>query len=224
MRGPKALAALTMIIVLVFAISVYAMPTLPTMVDTDKIKVGAWVKYLQSSGKAKMTIWIGAVGEQTINGKRYVWMEMHNTIKNQKIISKMLMRYSLMKNITEIKRIIFKQDGKPAMELPPEMVTMAGSMITPVSPTKGKKSKIEDLGTQTINVPAGTFHTKHIKVIEIDKPSNYLEVWQSDKVPLGIVKVRTSEGYLLTLLDYGSNARSAIIEKPKMLNIPVKIQ
>ncbi len=220
MRRLNMLVILTAIAVVTFSISAYGMSMLPTMMDTDNIKVGSWVKYMQTTNNHKMVMWIGAVGEQTINGKRYLWMEMRTTIKNKKMISKVLMRYSLTKHIIEVKRIIFKQDGKPAMELPPEMAAMAGSMITPVSPTKGKKAKIEDLGTQTITVPAGTFRAKHIKIIG----EGYTEIWESNKVPFGIVKARSSGGETTTLLGYGSDAKTAITEKPQVLKIPVKMQ
>ena len=222
MKKSGIIGATLVLIMLTLYIPAYAFGPVPTIMNTDQMKVGSWVKMLQQTGNKKVKTWVGTVGKEIINGKKYVWMEMRIKNKSMTVITKMLVRANMNKNAFDLKRIIVKQDGKPAIELPPQMAAMAGGMVS--SQMTGKNSNktgnMQVIGKETVTVPAGTFLTTHIRLTS--KDGSRLDIWQTNKVSIGAVKMISSNGSKSILLAYGTGAKSAITEKPKVMNIPIK--
>ena len=68
------------------------------------------------------------------------------------------------------------------------------------------------LGSESVQVPAGTFETHHLR--PVDEELGPGEVWVSTEVPFGLVKGEGPDGSLI-LIESGSGATSTITENPQ---------
>ncbi len=203
----------------------YANMAPPPITNTDTLKVGTWAKIKEIANGKEMVMWFGVVGEEKINGKRYVWIEIRTTQGGKKIIVKALMRMSTENIESDIKRIIIKAGNQPAMEISSDMMQMMGQNMnvfgSSVSSedTNKANTEVKVVGTERVTVPAGTFTAKHIKIIDKSTSSSMVDIWQTNKVPISIVKVKSSDGAEMVLLSYGKGAKTEITEKPMQLNM-----
>ncbi len=221
MRKAKLFSIILLFVFIVSAIG-YASMTPPPIMNTDDLKVGTWAKFEQKENGTSFVIWLGIVGEEKVNGKRYVWLEARFNQKGQEIIAKVLTRIDVKENVSDIKKIVFKIGNQPAMEISPDMLKMMGTNIElfgSATPQE-ENAEIKVVGNEKIKVPAGTFTAKHIKIINKDNPSSIIHVWESSKVPIGIVKMKSPQGEEFILLAYGKGAKSKITETPQKLNMP----
>ncbi len=190
----------------------------PPIMNTDELGVGIWAKYQQKENGKTVDVWFGVVGEEKIDGKRYVWIETRINLGGQNIIAKALMRIAVGENVSDIKKIVFKMGNQPAMEISSDMLNMMSQMgqnVTPFSPTEGgENAKIKVVGKEKIKVPAGTFVAKHIRIINKNTKKTVMDVWEANKVPVKIVKVKMKTGGEVVLLGYGNGAKSKITETP----------
>ncbi|HEU4829551.1 MAG TPA: hypothetical protein VFT04_10165 [Gemmatimonadales bacterium] len=69
------------------------------------------------------------------------------------------------------------------------------------------------VGEEEITVPAGAFQTRHFRNAEAGS-----DIWISDAVPFGVVKVAGAGGASLELLDRGNRAQSSVTGKPRVVN------
>ncbi len=195
----------------------------PPIMNTDELKVGIWAKYQQRENGKTMNVWLGVVGEENIDGKRYVWVEARLNLNGQKVIAKVLMHVSIKKNLSDIRKIVFKMGNQPAMEISSDMLKMMSQMgqnMGPFASGQGEENaKIKVLGKERIKVPAGTFVAKHIRVIDKNTQETIMDVWESDKVPVKIVKMDMKNGGKVILLGYGNGAKTEITETPVPLNM-----
>ncbi len=216
---------LVFVFVILGGIFAYANITPPPIINTDALKVGTWAKIKETTNGREMVMWFGVVGEKKIGGKRYVWIEIRTTQGGQKIILKALMRMSTKNIESDIKKIIVKAGNQPAMEISSDMMQMMGQGMNvfgssmPSGDTNKANAEIKVVGTERVTVPAGTFAAKHIKIIDKSTSSPIVDIWQTNKVPISIVKVKSSEGSEMVLLAYGKGAKTEITEKPIPLNM-----
>jgi len=114
----------------------------------------------------------------------------------------------------DVKGVIMKMAGQPAMRMPNEMISMMQQQMgdNPMADFAEKCATSAVIGRETIETPAGTFATIHIR-----NDADGSEAWISTDVPFGVVKGLVPEGGTLTLTGYGKDAKSGIPETPQMM-------
>jgi hypothetical protein len=116
--------------------------------------------------------------------------------------------------VEQVTGVIVKMAGQPAMRLPTEMLAMLQQQIgdNPMADFADRCAASALLGTESLEVPAGTFSTLHIR-----SDDGGAEAWISPDVPFGIVKGIAPEGGTLILKGFGKDAISAIPEEPQTM-------
>jgi hypothetical protein len=167
----------------------------PNIADIFKPAVGSGAVYEQQSTDQKRPtsqLEMTVVGkEMTPNGEGY-WMEVgHLEPKGGAMVyTKMLVTKDF-----QFTKIVFQQPGQPAMEMPFDPTEKNRNRM------KDEMAKWQQVGTETITVPAGTFSCAHWK-----KDDGTDEVWTSDKVtPMAMVKqVGKNNSMVLTKIITGA--------------------
>jgi hypothetical protein len=114
---------------------------------------------------------------------------------------------------TQISRMIMQMPGRPPMEMPTQMMHQDRTPQTADVRTGG-----EDLGSETITVPAGTFTCQHYR----SKSGG--EVWISQKVsPYGLVKSKSNDSSM-ELIKVISGAKDQITGTPQPFNPQMMMQ
>jgi len=194
---------------------------MPKLYEEFKMpEVGAYVTYkvIYTKNKAERIITLSFVGkEKSEKGEDLYWFEQKETdpkTGNMNIM-KMLISGNPQKPGT-IHRMIVKSGKDPASELPLALVQMINQI--PSQKTEAEKPKIKNLGTEKVKIKDETLKCVHFQYSSKDKTTE--DVWTNAKVPLfSLVKSTTSEA-TWELLEYGTDAVSAIKEKPEVLEIP----
>jgi hypothetical protein len=167
----------------------------PNIADIFKPVVGSGAAYEHQSGDPKrpavqmeMTI-VGK--EMTPNGEGY-WMEVGSMEPKE---GAMMYTKMLVSKDFQFTKVVFQRPGQPAMEMPFDPSQAAKHNM------KDEMAKWQQVGTETITVPAGTFSCAHWK-----KDDGAEEVWTSDKVtPVAMVKqVGKNSSMVLTKLITGA--------------------
>ena len=119
--------------------------------------VGQGAAYSMQSAKGDKTdMQIAIVGKEQVEGKDAYWYEMAFNRGSGQIIVKTLM--VLNGTDTHVSRMIMQMSGRPPMEMPTQMMHQDKT-----AQPADIRSDAEDLGTETITVPAGTFTCKHYR-------------------------------------------------------------
>jgi hypothetical protein len=144
--------------------------------------VGEGAEYEMQTAKGdKSNMQITIVGKESVDGKDAFWYETSFNRGNGQMVMKQLM--VLNGPDTQISRMIMQMPGRPPMEMPTQMMHMDRTPQTADVRTGG-----EDLGSETITVPAGTFTCQHYRA------KSGGEVWVSQKVsPYGLVKSKSAD-------------------------------
>jgi hypothetical protein len=144
--------------------------------------VGEGAEYEMQTAKGdKSNMQITIVGKDSVDGKDAFWYETSFNRGNGQMIMKQLM--VLNGPDTQISRMIMQMPGRPPMEMPTQMMHMDRTPQSADVRTGG-----EDLGSETITVPAGTFSCQHYRT------KSGGEVWVSQKVsPYGLVKSKSAD-------------------------------
>jgi len=181
------------------------MKTGPTIYGEFKPVVGGWSEYqVVAKGSPGQQMKLAIVGKE---GDAF-WYETVSEGKEGKVIYKMLVSGNP-NDEKALRRVIFKQGNNPAMELPVKPVGRAPK-------GDGKKAKMVDKGIESIKVPAGTFKARHLQY----EGRETVDVWVDEKVsPYGLVKSK-SKDVEITLLGYGTGAKTLITERPQKFQIP----
>jgi hypothetical protein len=167
--------------------------------------VGAGAVYTVQPAKGDKTeMQIAIVGKEAVDGKDAYWYEMSFHQGGGQMIMKSLM--VLNGPDTHVSRMIMQMPGRPPMEMPTQ--TMHQDRSTPAD----VRSDAEDLGSDTITVPAGTFTCEHYRT------KNGGEVWVSQKVsPYGLVKSKTNDTSM-ELTKVVTGAKDQITGTPQPFN------
>jgi hypothetical protein len=167
--------------------------------------VGAGAVYTMQPAKGDKTeMQIAIVGKEQVDGKDAYWYEMAFNHGNGEMIMKSLM--VLNGADTHVSRMIMQMPGQPPMEMPTQM--MHQDHATPAD----IRSDAEDLGSDTITVPAGTFICQHYRT------KSGGEVWVSPKVsPYGLVKSKTND-MSMELTKVVTGAKDQITGTPQPFN------
>jgi len=225
MRSSRYLLCFSLAIAIVFVaqaqITSAQIPGMPKLYGEFKMpEAGAYATYkvIQTENKVERITKLSIVGtEKSKEGKDLYWYEVAET--NPKtggvVIVKMLISGNP-QDIGTIQRMIMKSDKEDATELPPEILAMINAPTADTA--KPAKPKMMNLGTVKVKVKDETLECAHMKYITGDETS--AEVWTNVKIPLfGVVK-SSAEMTTMELVEYGTDAKSAITEKVEVLPMP----
>jgi len=185
--------------------------------------VGAWSEYTvnESDTGKKSTMRNSIVGKE---GDSF-WYEVVITEGGTRNIIKMFLKGDP-NNPENIQRLIMKNGDQPAQEMPREFVMMGRRMATTMFETRSGSSvvnqpnlKVEEIGTEKVTVPAGTFAVTRNRVL--DPAGKVLATFDinNDVLPFGAVRSETDK-VKMELIAHGKDAVSLITEQPMMMKTP----
>jgi len=209
---------IAVVLAVVFSITVPAgaqrMAQAPSIPGEFKPVVGSGAQYEVTTKKNEKMNWAYAVvGKETVEGAEGYWLEMRlEGGKEGGMVMKNLLIVRGGK--PEVKRMIMQTPGQPPMEMP---MGMMGGMM-PRGPQAASQPELgEQVGTETVTVPAGTFLCEHYRTKSGKTPA---DVWVSTKVsPYGLVKM-TSEDATMVLTKVLTNEATRIKGEPQKLEMP----
>lgn len=224
MRSSKYLMCLLLALAFVFVAQAQPtnaqIPGMPKLYGEFKMpEVGAYATYkvVQTENKVERITKLSIVGaEKSEEGDLY-WYEVAETNpKNGEVVIVKMLISGNPQDIGTIQRMIMKSGKEAATELPPEILAMINA--APPDTAKPPKPKMKNLGTEKVKVQDKTLECAHMQYISgEEKPT---EVWTNIEIPLfGMVK-SASATTTMQLLEYGTDAKSAIKEKPEVLPMP----
>jgi hypothetical protein len=224
MRSSKYLMCLLLALAFIFVAQAQPtnaqIPGMPKLYGEFKMpEVGAYATYkvVQTENKVERITKLSIVGtEKSEEGDLY-WYEVSETNpKNGEVVIVKMLISGNPQEIGTIQRMVMKSGKEAATELPPEILAMINA--APPDTAKPAKPKMKNLGTEKVKVQDKTLECAHMQYISGDeKPT---EVWTNIEIPLfGMVK-STSATTTMELMEYGTDAKSAIKEKPEVLPMP----
>lgn len=172
--------------------------------------VGQWVQYQMTApeipgGEAELRFAI--VGKE----QDHYWFELSMNTGMGPFISQFLVPGYPYER-AEIKAAVIKAGDQPAMKVPIQMLNMMqrqGGNNQAMEMAK-KCGDAEELGWESVTVPAGSFRTLHLKA-----PDGSGELWVTDQLPFGMVKWSGTKGEQMALMGHGKDAKSSITETPQ---------
>jgi hypothetical protein len=169
--------------------------------------VGSGAQYeVQPNGKDKMTIEIDVVGKESANGKDGYWFETAFNSPMGEMMMKMLM-VSDGANAT-VEKMIMQMAGQPPMEMPAQMGRMGEQ-----KQTIDIRDKAENLGSESVTTPAGTFTADHYRMKDGSG-----DFWLSEKVsPYGLIKGQGKD-FNMVLTKVVTDAKDKITGTPVPFN------
>ena len=188
---------------------------MPNVPGEFKPVVGSGAQYEMTTKAGKTNMAIAVVGKETVDGADGYWVEMRMLDgQGAGTISKYLM--VLGGNQPGVKRMIVQSPGRPPMEMPMGMMSMAKNLPKAQAggPAPGHGEKV---GTEPVTVPAGVYLCDHYRSQSSNGTS---DVWASAKVsPYGLVKM-TSDATSMVLEKVLTNETSQIKGEPQKMNFP----
>lgn len=169
----------------------------------------------QGPGGGTSQMQIAIVGQDTVNGQPAYWMEMSMDSPRGGGTMYVKQLYVLDGGNVRVVKMIVQPPGRGPMEIPVGGMGGGGQMggrgqQQPQSADISKQG--QDLGSESVTVPAGTFTAEHYK------SSDGADVWVSPKVsPWGLVKM-TSPNSNMTLLKVVTDAKDMITGTPQMMD------
>src|ERR1700720_1918921 len=169
--------------------------------------VGQGAAYSMQSAKGDRTdMQIAIVGKEQVEGKDAYWSETAFNHGSGQMIVKTLM--VLNGTDTHVSRMIMQMPGRPPMEMPAQMMHQDKT-----TQPADVRSDAEDLGSETITVPAGTFTCEHFRT-----KNGQGEVWVSQKIsPYGLVKSKSNDTSM-ELTKVVTGAKDQITGTPQPFN------
>ena len=115
---------------------------------------------------------------------------------------------------SQVAGMILKAPGQPAMRMPQEMIAMMQAQMgdNPMLDIAEACTTAEGVGQESVSVPAGSFDAFHIREAEENA-----DVWLSEDIPFGVIKVSAPDGTTMELVGYGTDATSGITEEPQTM-------
>jgi hypothetical protein len=170
--------------------------------------VGSGGQYEMTTEKGTKTVMeISVVGKDSVNGKDAYWFEMTmaNTSMGQ-MISKTLT--VLDGQDTVVTRMIMQMPNRPPMEMPMQMYK-ANAQKQPAD----IRDRAEDVGSESVATPAGTFTTEHYKMKDGSG-----DAWVAPKAgPYGLVKFQGKDSTMV-LTRVITDAKDKITGTPQPFN------
>jgi hypothetical protein len=150
--------------------------------------VGSGGEYEMTTEKGtKMVMEIAIVGKESVAGKDAYWFE---TTMSNSPMGQMTMKMLTVVDGTDtvISRTIMQMGNRPPMEMPTQM-TKSSAQMQPAD----IRDRAEDVGSETITTPAGTFTTEHYKMKD-----GTGDAWVAAKAgPYGLVKFQGKDSTMV---------------------------
>jgi len=178
--------------------------------------VGSGARYEVASAEGrKAEVEYAIVGKDSVNGADAYWLEFTvNSGDSGTIIMKLLTAV----NQPTASRVIMQMPGRPPMEMPAQMMqnqTTSNSQML----ASDIRSESEDLGKETITVPAGTFVCQHYRA-----KNGSGDTWVSSGVkPFGVVKHQGKDANMV-LLKTITDAKDKIVGVPQPFSPQMMMQ
>jgi len=176
--------------------------------------VGHWAEYEMTPEDEKpMKMRISIVGKED---EAYWYESVMTGPDGQQMVSKMLVSGDPSET-DNIKRMIVKAEGQPAIEMPVEMLKMGemGAMGETGEPDgEAPETAVSELGVESVTVLAGTFDAKHW---QFASDGETFDAWVKAGVgPYGLIK-SVAEEFVMVLVAHGEDAKTAITEEPQKM-------
>ena len=159
----------------------------------------------ESGKKAEMEITV--VGKETVNGKDGYWLQM--AMSNSEMGGQMVMKnlFVLDGQETHSVKTIMQLPGRPPMEMPAQMTHHEHA-----NQSADIRTDAQDLGSESITVPAGTFTCEHYRAKDDS------ESWLAKDVPpWGMVKHQGKDSTIV-LVKVIKDAKDMIVGTPQPFN------
>jgi hypothetical protein len=177
--------------------------------------VGSGAQYQVQRGADnanKMSVEVDVVGKEAASGKDGYWLEVTAGTNMGEMIMKML-TVADGPNISVAKMVMQMNGGQP-MEMPAQMVRMGQQ-----NQSVDIRDKADDLGTESVTVPAGTFSTHHYRLKD-----GTGDFWLSEQVsPYGLIK-GDGKDFSIQLLKAITDAKDKITATPVPFNPALMMQ
>jgi hypothetical protein len=169
--------------------------------------VGSGGEYEMTTDKGKTVMEISVVGKESVDGKDGYWFEMaiSNASMGQ-MISKSLT--VLDGQDTMVSRMIMQMGSRPPMEMPTQMYKANAQ-----KQSADIRDRADDVGSETVTTPAGTFVTEHYKMKDGSG-----DAWVAPKAgPYGLVKFQGKDSTMV-LTKVITDAKDKITGTPQPFN------
>lgn len=187
---------------------------LPSGIFNPVVGSGAGYEIQPASGP-KMAIEYAIVGKESVNGKDGFWMEWTTS---GGAMGEMIMKVLVVPDAgsTTTQRVIMQMSGRPPMEMPSQMGRTNGTNATAPSDIR---NQAEDVGTESITTPAGTFSCEHYRMKDGSG-----DTWVSQKVMFfGVVKHQGKDSTMI-LTKVVTDAKDKITGTPQTFNPMMMMQ
>jgi len=169
----------------------------------------------------KTNIEYAIVGKESVDGKDGYWMEW-TTSGGGTGMGQMVMKVlTVVGDNTVTSRMIMQMPGRPPMEMPSQMTGRMNGQAQgqSQSPTTDIRGASQDVGSESITVPAGTFSCEHYRAKDGSS-----DTWVSTKVsPLGVVKYQGKDSTMV-LTQVVTDAKDKITGTPQPFNPMMMMQ
>jgi hypothetical protein len=210
MRGAK-LSVLVVVVSLIGAISAKGQMGmrsvhLPPGFFNPVMGSGASYQTTNSDGRTS-GMELSLIGKESVNGKDGYWIEW--TMPDSSMGTILAKELVVMGDKITVSRVVMQMAGRPPMTMPEQMTSNLD--ITPAD----IRTKADDLGKESITVPAGTFSCEHYRAKDSGD-----DTWISSKVsPIGLVKDQSKDKTRTTvLLKTYTDAKDKITGTPQPFN------
>jgi hypothetical protein len=179
---------------------------------------GGWGEYvvLAPGGQAPSTVRYAILAREERAGQRLLRFETRVRVGGQgngMVTQVLVPGYPYVSSA--IQEVVVQRGREPAVRWGPALLARARS-----SPRSPLTRLIVDgctgatlVGDEEITVPAGAFRTRHFRNAAAGS-----DIWISNEVPFGLVKVTGADGASLELLGRGRDARSSVTGEPRVVN------
>jgi hypothetical protein len=173
-------AALTVFLVLVAlpaGAQMFGRPQIPRGIFNPVVGAGAEYETRGDNG-SKNTMEFAIVGKEGVNGQEGYWLEV--TFSGEPMGEMVVKTLAMVTNGSIVtSKMIMQMSGRPPMEMPSQMQSANGNVNL-----ADIRNKADDLGTESVTTPAGTFSCHHYRMKDGSG-----DVWVSESVhPFGLVK------------------------------------
>lgn len=184
----------------------------PSLTGVWNPQVGSGAYYeTQEKDGTKRTMGMAIVGKESADGKEGYWLEVwfSRSSNNGETVMKWL--FVRDGDVLTLEHAVMQMPGRPPMEVPDMMLQRMSS-----EPQKADISKTsDDLGSDTVTTPAGTFTCEHYK-----QKDGSGEFWiKKDIGPFGLVKGIDKDGAVTVLTKVVTDAKDKITGTPQPMGM-----
>lgn len=157
-------------------------PQIPMPKGIFNPSVGTGAQYeIDNKDGSKTNFSVAIVGKDSVDGKDAYWLE--STVDTQRMGTMVVKELIVVDgNTSHITKMVMLMPGRGPMEFP-----VGDNSPMAQKPPDDIRTTADDLGSESITVPAGTFTCEHYKGKGKDEGS---DVWVSKDVsPYGLVKI-----------------------------------